>query len=52
MKNQNSNNENEKIELLNEIASKTNDGNINENINIDRAYELANKSNIPKKDTP
>ena len=52
MNNQNSNNKNEKIELINEIASKTNNGNINGNINIDRAYELANKNNIRNKDTP
>lgn len=46
---QNHKNENKKVELLNEIASKSNNGNINENINIGHAYELANKNNIQNK---
>lgn len=51
MDNQN-NNENKKMELLNEIASKNNNGNINENINISYAYELVNKNNIKDKNNP
>jgi len=48
--NSNNNNENKKIELLNEIASKTNNGDINGNINIGHAYELVNKNDIQNKE--
>jgi len=40
--------QNKNVALINEIASKNNNRNINENINIDLAYKLASQNNNKK----